>query len=318
MKKKIIIISIISVILISLSIGLTIFFVNKNNKNTVKPNEKIELEEKEIGEEDDSPKYFEYDYQYKTNLLKTPNDGTNPSNYDSLTNIYYALYNLEHKNAFKVTTTGATTAKVLFVNTEQKISNSRIVIGDKAMLETISEGMVKVAYQKYFTDYGNNVYMRETHDVNNLVPTYTDVEPEKVDAKGYIEDYGWLPFKAIGYIICDETVKEVSELKCENGIYEVDLILDHEETKAPYWYRREVKTTGTTNDYPLFSYVSLTYKFDSNWNIISLHTQEKYQVSTEMSLGFTVDCETNCDDYFSYENVEFNKEEEAYFKKYIS
>lgn len=313
MKKKIIFISIISIITLAFIVAISIFFINKSNSKVVTYND----DELEVIEhkDDDSPKYFEYDYKYKTALAKTPTDGTTPNDYDSLTNISFVLYNLEHKEAFKCISTGVTKSNFIF-SVEQKIANSRVVINDKAMIQTVSDGIVKIAYQKYFLDYGNKVFMRQTDKVNNLSPTFDEKEPEKLDAKEYIEKFGWIPFKSTGYIICKDTVLEASKLKYENDIYEISLTLDPNNDKAPYWYQREVARTGSAEENPIFSYINLTYKFDAKWNLISVDINEKFKIKNNLSFGSFVNCETIIKDTYSYSNVSFDEELINYYEKY--
>ncbi len=293
MKKKwIILITIISIFLV-VGTGLTIFFVSSANEKTVTFDDDANVD----------------DYKYVTTLKKTPEDGSNPSNYDALTNVYYSLYNLEHKEAFSCVTTGQAKAAVA----TQIISNSRVVIGDKAMVSTISDGIIKVGTQKYFVEKNGNVLLRTAQSINDAKAVWKTEEPECITSDAYLKQYGWLPYKAIGYIICDDTVLEASELKCENGIYETTLTLDPDGEKAPYWYRREVATNGSSTMIPEFSLIKLTYKFDSNWNIIEVHAQEKYLVK---SMGIKTTCETNCYDKYSYDNVSFDEDSYNFFKKY--
>ena len=94
MKKKFVVLITIFLILISGGIGLATFFISSANEHAVTFDDDTEA-------------------LYHTTLLETPKDGTNPNNYDAKTNVYYALYNLEHKEAFSCTTTGTAKASVL-------------------------------------------------------------------------------------------------------------------------------------------------------------------------------------------------------------
>ena len=290
MKKKKIIILIIIFCLLLVGGGAGFYFVQAAHEGTVSFDE-------------------ETDAKYSTILKETPTNGTTPNDYDALTNIYYALYNLEHKEAFACITTGEAKASVA----TQAISNSRIVIGDEALVSTISDGMIKTGTQKYFVNRGEKVLLRTHQSISDCKAIWKTDTPECITNKAYIGRYGWLPYQAIGYIICDETILSVSEMKYENGAYEVTLNLDPAGDKAPFWYRREVATNGSSTMIPEFSLINLTYRFDSNWNILSCHAQEKYLVK---SMGIKTTCETNCYDTYTYENVSFDKDSYDFFQQY--
>ncbi|MBR4496992.1 MAG: hypothetical protein IKP12_07680, partial [Acholeplasmatales bacterium] len=288
MKKKLIIFIILFCVLLAGG-GVGIYFVNAANEAVVS--------------------FDESDAKYATTLKETPTNGTKPDDYDSLTNIYYALYNLEHKEAFSCITTGEAKASVA----TQAISNSRVVIGDEALVSTISDGIIKIGTQKYFVNKGEKVLLRTHQSISDCKAIWKTDTPECITTDAYILRYGWLPFKAIGYIICDDTVLEASPLKYENGAYEITLNLDPNGDKAPFWYRREVATNGSSTMIPEFSLINLTYRFDENWNVLSVHAQEKYLVK---SMGIKTTCETNCYDTYTYDNVSFDKDSYDFFQQY--
>ena len=288
MKKKLIIFIILFCVLLAGG-GVGIYFVNAANEAVVS--------------------FDESDAKYATTLKETPTNGTKPDDYDSLTNIYYALYNLEHKEAFSCITTGEAKASVA----TQAISNSRVVIGDEALVSTISDGIIKTGTQKYFVNKGEKVLLRTHQSISDCKAIWKTDTPECITTDAYILRYGWLPFKAIGYIICDDTVLEASPLKYENGAYEITLNLDPNGDKAPFWYRREVATNGSSTMIPEFSLINLTYRFDENWNVLSVHAQEKYLVK---SMGIKTTCETNCYDTYTYDNVSFDKDSYDFFQQY--
>ena len=64
---------------------------------------------------------------------------------------------------------------------------------------------------------------------------------------------------------------------------------------------------------PEFSLINLTYRFDENWNVLSVHAQEKYLVK---SMGIKTTCETNCYDTYTYDNVSFDKDSYDFFQQY--
>ena len=301
MKKRIIIISIISFFIICILSVLTVFLIMRFSKKDNNQNQSNTI-------------VFDYDdYKYKTSTLKTPTDGTNPSDYSALENLYYAFYNLENKKSYKMEEVGTTTAQVLFIKQEQKILKSKTIIDDEALLTTISSGILNVCYQTYFKEYGNTIHQRKTDKVNDLKPTFEE-ESSKIEIKEYKDKFGLLPYKASPYIICDDTIINYSELKFENDLFQVSIELNTDDAKAPYWFKNEIMTLGDAK-IPEFILINIIYKFDKNWNIIEVETKEKYKVENSYSLGMKVECETHYIDRYEYENVSFDEKYYNYFKK---
>lgn len=248
--------------------------------------------------------------KFKTTLKETPTDGSLPTDYSSLDNIAYALWKIQNTDEFKTITTGKSDASVATI----QIYNQRIVKNKKAMVSTVSSGMISSGKQKYFQD--NKVLLRDADKINGFDTTWKTGQPECISNKAYITRYGWLPFQCTGYIICEDTILNASELICnEDGTFAITLEMNPDSDYAPFWYRREVLTNASSTMEPQFKMIQISYTFDTTWRILESRIKEEYKVK---SMGIEATSKTDCTEVFSYENIEFNEYEYQFFKQYES
>lgn len=286
-KKKIILFSILGSILIITTI-VSIYFIIAANK----PKAKIkESEEK-----------------YETALNENALEG-DPKNHAATDVISYLLWKVENTSSFKVITTG--NAKASIAN--QTIYNERIVINKQAMVSTTSSGLISVAKQKFYSD--NKVLIRDASKVDGVNTAWKEDEPECVSYDEMINRYGWLPWKANGYVICDETYLNKESIKVEDyegGLYKVAFDLNPDDDKAPFWYRREILTTSNSTMAPIFKTIHIDLIFNKDYQIIYQDFQEAYEVER----FFKVLTTTTVRDEFSYDNISFNQSYLSFFDKY--
>ncbi len=288
MKKKIIFLSIF--ILVLLIGGVAIFYFTQSNR--------------------DSVTFADEEAKYKTYTEQAPTDGSLPSDHDSLSNIAYVLWVLENtENYFSQTKGSAVSA-----GQTQEILNQRFVNGSIQVVNTYSGGLVTLGKQKYFQN--GKVLIRDftSKDGDNI--SWKTDQPECITNKGYITRYGWLPNQATAYIICKETILEISETQSlENGLYSLTLTLNPDREHAPFWYRREVATNASSLDEPAFSSIVIEYIFDAQWRVQEVKTQEKYTVKPKVA-PIPVVCETNLTEVFNYETYKINQDDLDFFEQY--
>ena len=288
MKKKIIFLSIF--ILVLLIGGVAIFYFTQSNR--------------------DSVTFADEEAKYKTYTEQAPTDGSLPSDHDSLSNIAYVLWVLENtENYFSQTKGSAVSA-----GQTQEILNQRFVNGSIQVVNTYSGGLVTLGKQKYFQN--GKVLIRDftSKDGDNI--SWKTDQPECITNKGYIMRYGWLPNQATAYIICKETILEISETQSlENGLYSLTLTLNPDREHAPFWYRREVATNASSLDEPAFSSIVIEYIFDAQWRVQEVKTQEKYTVKPKVA-PIPVVCETNLTEVFNYETYKINQDDLDFFEQY--
>ena len=263
-----------------------------------------------IGASQGQAEIEESEAQYKTTLIEAPTDGSLPTDHNPMDVIAYSLWTVANTSEFKVTTTGTANALVA----TQQISNSRIVKDGKAMISTVSSGMVNVAKQRYFSD--GKVLLRDPEKIDGINVLWKDQIPECITYNQNIKRYGWLPFQANGYIICEETYLNKDEIELidnNDGTYLIKFDLDPADDKAPFWYRREVLTNASSQMVPRFESIHMEFTIDAKYRILKQDIQEKYTVK---SMGIEAGTTTDCHDVFEYDNIEFDQDFLNYFLKY--
>ena len=127
---------------------------------------------------------------------------------------------------------------------------------------------------------------------------------------------GSLPTYPSAYIICKDTILEISEtIQLEDGQYSISVTLNPNWEYAPFWYRREVSTNASSLSEPIFSEIKLEYIFDANWRVHEIKTKEKYSVTPKVA-PITVNCDTNISEKFDYEHYELDADAVEFFNRF--
>lgn len=296
MKKKkvlIVLLSIITLIIAAIG-GIGAYFLIESNKPPV------ELEDT--------------DAKFETTLKAAPTDGSLPTEHDPIDVIYYSLWSVANSNEFKVITEGNADAGI----TTQKIFNTRVVKNNNAMISTISEGLISLGTQRfYFSLDDNKVLVRKSKKISDLNAIWdSESDPECVTYNEIKRRYGWYPYQANGYIICDDTLldkENIYVLDNNDNTYDISFSLDPDGEAAPFWYRREIITSSGSTMIPIFSSIKITFKIDKNYKLLSQQIEEVYTVK---AMGVEAKTKTNVIDTFTYDNVEFDMESYNWFLKY--
>lgn len=288
MKKRII--CLILILIVAVGGGIGAYILNEANKG---PAEIVESEAK-----------------FKTTLKEAPTDGSLPEAYSVYDNVAFALWKIENTDEFKTVTTGKSEASIATI----QIYNTRTVKNGRAIVSTVSAGMVSSGKQKYFVD--NKVLLRDASKINGFDTIWKTDQPECISNKAYINRYGWLPYQCTGYIICEDTILEASELiQNGDGTYTIRLVLNPDSDYAPFWYRREVLTNAGSTMVPEFRSIEIEYKLDTQWRILESRIQEEYKVK---SMGVEAVSKTDCTEVFTYDSIEFDENEYNFFRQYES
>ena len=247
--------------------------------------------------------------KYVTELKAAPND-SDPMQHKPEEVISYVLWKSSNTNKFKVKTTGEVKASIA----TQKVLNERIVINNQAMLSTISTGLINTGKQRFYSN--NKVLIRNYEKLDGINTTWKNENPECVTYNEIINRYGWLPFQANGYIICNETYLNKDKMKIEsldNNLFKISVDLNPDGGYAPFWYRREILTTSNSTIIPDFKYIHIDFTFDKDYRLIYQDFKEAYNVK---SIGITALTESILHDEFTYDNIEFNQDYLNYFNGY--
>ena len=288
MKKKIIITIIILVTTVLLGVGG--YFIYALNQGTAD--------------------IADTDAEFESTLMEAPTDGSTPKDHTLEENVAYALWVVSNTNEFYTVTEGTAQASVA----TQQIYNKRVVKDGKAMTTMISSGIVSTAKQKYFLK--DKVLLRDATSINGNTATWVNSAPECVSYKTIKKRYGWLPQQATGYIICEDTYINKSEMKIidnEDGTYKLCFDLDPDGNKAPFYYRREVLTNAGSSIIPEFYSIHFEMTINSNWQILVNDIQEQYKVKSK---GIEAITKTDCHEQFFYSNVSFDEDSYNYFESY--
>lgn len=287
MKKKLIFIFIILAI-IGTAIGVTAYINSKtNNKGPVEA----------LG--------------YVTTTKDLPTDGSTINDYDSYDNLAIIAGLMENVD-FHGETNGQVKAKVAFINYTQDVYNLRTIIGDEGFQQAVSTSSLKsVAIQKHF-DFKNQIVLTRNPDkIDGKNTTWLNDVPQVYSNKQYLSIYGWIPNQISAYVLCKESILEISDLiDLGEGQYEIDLSLNP--NIAPVNYQYEVKTYGGSSDFPSFSSIKLKVIFDANWQLKEIQSEEVYDIT--MPVIGSITCTGNLTETFTYDNLSI--QDKDYFDKY--
>ena len=285
MKKKIIL-SFVGIIVIVIGIFAAYFVVEANKDAAV-----IE----------------DTDAKFTSDLIEI-SDNSTPEEHSASDVIAMALWKIANTDAFRTETTGTADASIA----TQLIAGERIVIGDNAMVRSISSGFVSVGSERFF--YKDKVLLREPESIDGVNATFKTVEPECLTIDGYMQRYGWLPFQATGYIISKDTfLTEPTMVNNGDGTYILIMDLNPDGDYAPFWYRREVLTNSSSTIIPEFFKIHMEMTIDSTYRILSNDIQEEYQVK---SMGVTATSKTKVHEVFYYDNISFPEDITNFYDQY--
>ncbi len=245
-----------------------------------------------------------------TTTIKPLPINSNPSKETDLDNIAYLAYKIQTSRNFKSVSNGQATSKVMGIPYVQTIVDYRSVSDEYMFQKTIStSSMVSFALEKFYFD--DKIIRREGSPNGQTDANWAETPKDAITYKLADQLYGWTPNQISAYILCEESILTTERLaNGENGFYEIKLVLDP--SVAPYKYQRQVKEFAGSNSYPGFSKIELTYKFDSQWNIISTHTEEIYGISM---FGMNLTISTDINEEFTYED-EVEIPEVDYYEAY--
>ena len=277
-RKKVLIISIISFVLCVIGF-IAIWTVISLNK----PQAKIE----------DTKTELQSDSKEITSETKTPDA------YTAKEAMQYTLWRMSNTD-FDVKTSGSSNALGII----QKINNHRTVIGNEALISTVStSSMKKVAKEKFFPGNGK-VLLSDASSINvdDATAVFSQDEPQIITEEDYIGMYGWLPFQLCGYIISTETyLEEPTMVANENGTYTISVNLDPATDKAPFWYKREVLENSGSSIIPNFFSIKIDIVIDNTYRVLTAEYNESYEVQ----VFFKVTTNTYCKDTFITPLIQF-------------
>lgn len=163
---------------------------------------------------------------------------------------------------------------------KQVIQTCTIKNGNEYFEESVSKSsMVSVANRMYQSgiDGDINLYKADKESIT-INETNIDANYDKSNLKGfkhddYSEEYGKTINEVFIYLIANETLKESSYEKLENG-YRVSMTLDPD--LSTYFYKHQMKNISNLDKFPIFEYVTIKYEVSKDFTLRKLSVDEKY------------------------------------------
>lgn len=222
---------------------------------------------------------------FVTVAYELPTDGSTPDMHSALENIGYMNSRFRAQSNYYSEMSGTVdTMLTQQVNTWKQYEDGVLIQTD-----ITRSSMVNSARQ--FCYVGDRVIWREAAGGPS---TYNglDTEWKTGDPAGNmtVDDFKasrGLPGTEFSvYVINEETLLGAEEVVSNgDGTYSQTYYLDPATDKAPAYYVNQMMTTGGLTGLPAFEYITVTYTFDSTWQILASDIDESYTATMGISVG---------------------------------
>ncbi len=200
----------------------------------------------------------------------TMNDLTLAENYQ------IALYNFENSQNYTLSATG----KIATIAT-QTIFAEKKFDGNLYQSITISTGFMNIAERAQMQANSNSVTTVKGNNITQTSATWNGAQ-NTYTLDQYKTLSGGLPSSCQNYIISDKTVlnnnDQITVIQQDNGevYYQFTLTLDR--MYSALNYIEQIKYTSSLSSYPEFESILQTITIDSDWNFVSIDTEEHYSI----------------------------------------
>ena len=246
-----------------------------------------------------------------------PTDGSLPTDHSALENIGYLNNRFKKQTNWYLEMHGTTSTPVgpQSVNTFKQYSNGTMIMAD-----VTSSGLVKAARQ--FCYVGNEVmwrlgssYTGESFEAMQTIRWNTGEPYAHMTIENFKKKNGLPGTEMTVYIINEQTLLSADDVKDNgDGTYSQTYYLDPARDKAPAHYVNQMKFTGGLTDLPKFDYITVTFTFDEQWQLLAADVKEAY----EATMGITVKCSSNFSTQYEYDTPKAESDAyETYFKNYV-
>ena len=176
---------------------------------------------------------------------------------------------------------------------EQEVRNFQIKNGDEYFEESLSKSsMVTVANRMYQSGVGGEVsiYKGSIPGQNVEETNFTD-NPTKYTSEQYKEMLGRTLDQMFIYAISNKTILTQKSTVLDSQ--DVELYVELDPIKSTIDYQTQMKNISNLDKRPVFEYVHLTFKTNKDYELISLHVDEKYsaKMGFEVSINNIIDTE---------------------------
>ncbi len=253
------------------------------------------------------------DEGFVTVAYDLPTDGSTPDAHTALENIGYMNTRLMGQDNYYNEMHGLVDTMI-----KQEVGTYK-QFSDDVLIQTdiTTSSMVNSARQ--FCYVGDRVLWR---DAAGGPSTYNGVDTVWKDGEPYgntlIEDFkkrNGLPGTSFSvYVINEETLLGADPVVVNaDGTYTQTYYLDPATDKAPAYYVNQMMFTGGLTALPSFEQITVTYTFDSTWQVLQSVISETYTATMGVSVGCTASYTTN----YEYDTEKaLSDAYDTYFKDY--
>ena len=141
----------------------------------------------------------------------------------------------------------------------------------------------KVSLLSYYDKGSGSVTYTQIKNIgSDLVSNYTGASFTDTDDGGYMSVYGNSVTNPLVYNITENTVKSISSVKKENGVFTMSMDLEVKATGAAWsGYEKQVEKLSSV-DVTGFNSISLSFTFDERGYVTGLKVEESYVVKKMM------------------------------------
>lgn len=259
----------------------------------------------------------EVDLGFVTVSYPLPEDGSTPLDHSGIENIGYMNARLKAQTKYYAEMHSAVNTIVpQTVDTFKQFSNGVLVQSDIAKSSLINDA-------QQFCFVGDDVIWR---GASGSVSSWNGIDtPWKSGAPAgnmKVEDFKQkigLPGTEFSvYVLREETILSAeSVMDNGDGTYTQTFHLDTSPDKAPMYYMNQMIFKGGLSAPPTFDYITVTYTFDSAWQVLVCEVEEKY-TATKKGIPLPATCVSTSRTEYEYgTDRAHHTAYESYFKNYV-
>ena len=222
---------------------------------------------------------------FVTVSYELPTDGSTPDMHSALENIGYMNTRFRAQSNYYTEMSGTVdTMLTQQVNTWKQYDDGVLIQTD-----ITRSSMVNSARQ--FCYVGDRVIWREAaggaSTYNGLATEWKQGTPAgNMTIDDFKASRGLPGTEFSVYVINEETLLGAEEVVSNgDGTYSQTYYLNPATDKAPAYYVNQMMTTGGLTGLPTFDYITVTYTFDSTWQVLSSDIDESYTATMGISVG---------------------------------
>ncbi len=258
LRKKLIIISIVSITLIAGIVFSIILFKPTKNSNSLAYSESQNL------------------FLSKPNINANAYLEENNHSEESLKNLLFIAQGEMDLINYEMVTEGVASPRVVFKLKNQKVKGITQKQGHDYYHEIITYGPINQAWEIYIQ--GENNFIKTSRDVDpeTLTAVYAASDVANYTTGDFKMLMGIGPSSLTPYVLNNYTV--ISAEIIDKNYYEIKVKYILEPDKAAYYHFRDVKHRSGSKEDPKFKYINLEIVFTNNFLVKEIKTNEEYKI----------------------------------------